>query len=199
MRRIRALGRVLVALVAVPVLALALAPSNGAAQDIIRAAPGGWATRPALAPAQITMEVRRAGFEPISRPVQRGPVYVLSARDGDDIDVRLTVDARSGRLLSVAEIGRARYGGYYGYPGWLGRGRPPAPPADIPNMTNSRPDVTAVRRSPPLPRTRPGELTSAVNRPSAAPAQATAPVPPEVAPDAKPAVAPTMVPIAPLE
>jgi hypothetical protein len=201
MRRIRALGRVVVALVAVPALALALAPSNGAAQDTSRVAAGGSPTQPALAPLQITMEVRRAGFEPISRPVQRGPVYVLSALDGDDIYVRLTVDARSGRLLSVAEIGSTRYGGYYGYPAWLRQGRPPVPPADIPNigMNNSRPDIAAVRRSPPLPRTRPGELTSAVNKQSAAPAQATAPVPPDVAPATKPPVAPTMVPVAPLE
>ena len=75
MRKISALGWVLVALVAVPAVSLALAPSNGAAQDISRAVAGGLAARPTLAPPQIMMEVRRAGFEPISRPVQRGAVY----------------------------------------------------------------------------------------------------------------------------
>lgn len=206
MRKISALGWVLVALVAVPAVSLALAPSNGAAQDISRAVAGGLAARPTLAPPQIMMEVRRAGFEPISRPVQRGAVYVLSALDGDDIDVRLTVDARSGRLLSVANVSTARYGDYYyyyGYPAWLRRAGPPVPPADIPSigpdMNNFRPDRTAVRRSPPLPRTRPGELTSAANKQSAMPAEATAPAAPDVAPAAKPAVAPTMVPVAPLE
>jgi hypothetical protein len=149
------------------------------------------------------MEVRRAGFEPISRPVQRGSVYVLSALDRNDIDVRLTIDARSGRLLSVADISSTRYGGYYGYPAWLRQARPPLPPADIPNigpdMNNFRPDRTAVRRSPPLPPTRPGDLTSAVNKQSVAPAEATAPVPPDAAPAAKPPGGPTMVPVAPLE
>jgi hypothetical protein len=152
------------------------------------------------------MAARRAGFEPISRPVQRGPVYVLSALDGDDIDVKLTVDAHSGRLLWIADISGRRYGGYYGSPAWLRLARPPVPPADIPNSgpdrNNFRADRTATSgwRLPPLPRTRPGELTSAVNTQSAAPAQAAAPVRPDVAPAAKPPpVAPTMVPVAPLE
>jgi hypothetical protein len=204
MRRIGALGSVLVALVAVSAAALALAPSNGAAQDISRVIAGGWVTPPTLAPLQIIMQVRRAGFAPISRPVQRGPVYVLSALDGDGIAVRLTVDAGSGRLLWVADISRTRYGGYYGYPAWLRPARPPLPPANIPNggpdINNFGPDRTAVRRAPPLPRTRPGELTSAVSKQSAAPPQAAAPVNPDVAPAAKPLpVAPTMVPVAPLE
>jgi hypothetical protein len=184
MERIRAVGSVLVALIAV---ALVVAPTNGATQDIGRAVAGGSTTLPALAPSQIIMQVRRAGFEPISRPVQRGQVYVLSALDGDDIVVRLTVDARSGRLLWVADVSGTRYGGYYGYPAAPPRVRPPAPPADI---------QTAVRRSPPLPHTRPGGLTSAVNKESTA----AAPVPPDAAAAAnRPPVAPTMVPVAPLE
>jgi hypothetical protein len=192
MRRIRALGSALVALVAV---AAALLPSNCAAQDISRTVAGGW-TR-TLAPSQIIVEARRAGFEPIGRPVQRGPVYVQVARDGDDIDVKLTIDAHSGRLLWIADISGARYGGYY--PAWPRRVRPPVPPAEIPNIgpdrNNFRPDGTAttVGPSPPLPRTRPGELTSAV-----APAQAAAAVNPDVAPAAKPPPV-TMVPVAPLE
>jgi hypothetical protein len=197
MRRIRAVGWVLTALVAVPVVALA--PSNGAAQDISRTVAGGWTTPPTLAPSQIMMQVRRAGFEPISRPVQRGPVYVLSALDRDDVDVRLTVDAHNGRLLRIADISTTRYASVYGYPAWPRLARPPLPPADIPNiapdMNKFRPDRTAVRRSPPLPPTRPGELSGAANKQSAAP-----PVHPDVAPATKPpAVAPTMVPVAPLE
>jgi hypothetical protein len=198
MKRIRALGSVLVALVAVTAAALALAPSKGEAQDTSRAVAGG--TLRTLAPSQIIMEVRRAGFKPISRPVQRGPVYVVSALDGDQFDVNLTLDAYSGRLLWVADIGRTRFGSYYGYPAWPYRARPLVPPADIANSgpdMNIRPDRTAVRSSPPLPRARPVELTSAVNTQSATPP---AQDPPDVAAAAKPPpVAPTMVPIAPLE
>jgi hypothetical protein len=198
MKRIRALGSVLVALVAVTAAALALAPSKGEAQDISRAVAGG--TLRTLAPSQIIMEVRRAGFKPISRPVQRGPVYVVSALDGDQFDVNLTLDAYSGRLLWVADIGRTRFGSYYGYPAWPYRARPLVPPADIANSgpdMNIRPDRTAVRSAPPLPRARPVELTSAVNTQSATPP---AQDPPDVAAAAKPPpVAPTMVPIAPLE
>jgi hypothetical protein len=197
MRRIRALGSVLVARVAIAAAVLALAPSNGAAQDIGRAA----TTPRMLAPSQIIMEVRRAGFEPIGRPVQRGPVYVVSALNGG-IDVWLTVDAHSGRLLWVADISRTRYGGDYGYPAWPPRARPLMPPADIPNIgpdsNNFRPDRAAVRHSTPLPPTRPGELTNVVNKESAAPPQAAAPVRPEVAPATKPPPV-TMVPVAPLE
>jgi hypothetical protein len=199
MKRIRALGSVLVALVAVTA-ALALAPSQGAAQDISRAVPGGWTTPRTLAPAQIIMEVRRAGFKPMSRPVQRGPVYVVSALDGEEFDVKLTLDAYSGRLLWVADIGRTRLGSYYGYPAWPYRARPLVPPADIANSgpdMNIRPDRTAVRSLPPLPRARPVELTSAMSTQSATPP---AQDPPDVAAAAKPPpVAPTMVPIAPLE
>jgi hypothetical protein len=201
MKRIRALGSVLLALVAVTA-GLALAPSKGAAQDISRAVAGGWTTLRPLAPSQIIMEVRRTGFKPISPPVQRGPVYVVSALDGDDIDVKLTLDAYSGRLLWVADISRARFGGYYGYPAWPYRARPLFPPADIKNSgpdMNIGPDRAAVRSSPPLPRARPVELTSAVNTHSAAP-PAQDLLHPDVAAAAKPPpVAPTMVPIAPLE
>jgi hypothetical protein len=176
MRRIkRALRSALVISVAAPGL-LALVQSSGVAQDLTRPAAGGWPMPAMLAPSDIIIAVRRAGFEPISPPVQRGPVYVLLALDDGDMDVRLTVDARSGRVLWVRGVFRARYGGYYGYPAWPRYGRPPAPPADIPNIgsgrNNFRPDGTAAssRRSPPLPRTRPAELTNAANNQSAAPA-----------------------------
>jgi hypothetical protein len=202
MKRIRALGSVLVALIAVTAAALALAPSRGAAQEVSRTVAGGWTTLRTLAPSQIIMEVRRAGFKPISRPVQRGPVYLVSALDGDQFDVNLTLDAYSGRLLWVADMSRTRFGSYYGYPAWPYRARLLAPPAAIPNSgpdMNVRPDRIAVPNSPPLPRARPVELTSAVNMQSATvPAQE--PLLPDVAAPAKPPpVAPTMVPIAPLE
>jgi hypothetical protein len=221
MRRIkRALRPALVVFVAVPAV-LAVAPKNGIAQDLTWPVAGGWATGGMLAPADIIIAARRAGFEPTSRPVQRGPVYVLFALDDGDMDVKLTVDARSGRVLWVRDVIGPRYGGYYGYPALPRYGRPLVPPAAIPNIApgrnNFRLDRTtvSVRPSPPLPRTRPADLTSAVNKQSAAPAPPSlpspaggggkgggnaAPVGSDAAPTAMPRpAAPTMVPVAPLE
>jgi hypothetical protein len=179
MRRTKhALGSALVVFVAVAAV-LGLAQSKSVAQDLTRPMAGDWAMGGMLAPADIIIAARRAGFEPISRPVQRGPVYVLFALDDGDVDVKLTVDARSGRVLWVGDVIGARYGGYYGYPAPPRYGRPPMPPADIPDLghgrNNFRPDRTtaSVRRSPPLPRIRPADLTS-VNKQGAAPAQAAA-------------------------
>ncbi len=201
---------------------MVLAPSSGVAQDPPRSLTGRWAPTGMLAPAEIIVEVRRAGFEPISRPVLRGPVYVLIALDESDSDVKLTVDARSGRVLWVSDAIGARYGGYYGYPAWPRYGRPPVPPADIPNAgpgrNNFRPDRTtaSVRRSPPLPRTRPADLAGAATTQSPAPASpslpssaggggkgggnTTAATASDGAPLAKSQpTPPTMVPVAPLE
>ena len=217
----RVLASALVIFIAVPAI-LVLAHANGVAQAITRPVAGGWATAGMLAPWEIIVELRRAGFEPISRPAQRGPVYVLFALDDSDMDVRLTVDARSGRVLWAGDVRGARYGGYYGYPAFPRYGRPPVPPVGIPNIgagrSNFRPDraTTFERRSPPLPRTRPTDLTSAAPKESAPPvapsppspssaggkggASAAAPVRPDVAGAAKSApAAPTMVPVAPLE
>jgi hypothetical protein len=221
MRSIKwALASALVVVAAMPPV-LALAQSNGAARDIAWPPAGVSATAGALAPPEIEAAARRAGFEPISRPLQRGRVYVLFALDPYDIDVRLTVDAGSGRVLRVAGMGGTRYGGAeYFYRPWSRYERPPAPPGDIPNMWPGRNNSGSVRSSAslrpalPLPRTRPADLTSAAAKETALPPQpaqqaregrevgepkTTAPVR-EVAPAAKALpMAPTMVPVAPLE
>src|SRR5437899_2287413 len=88
----RALGSALVVFAAVPPV-LALAQSGGAARDTTWPIAGVPATVGMLAPPEIEAAVRRSGFEPISRPLQRGRVYVLFALDPYDMDVRLTVDA----------------------------------------------------------------------------------------------------------
>jgi hypothetical protein len=201
---------------------LALAQSNGAARDIAWPPAGVSATAGALAPPEIEAEVRRAGFEPMSRPVQRGRVYVLFALDPYDMDVKLTVDAGSGRVLWVAGVSGTRYGGagYFTYRPWSRYERPPTPPGDIPNIWPGKNNSGSVRSSAflrpalPLPRTRPADLTSAAAKETALPPQpaqparegrevgepkTAAPVR-EVAPAAKALpMAPTMVPVAPLE
>lgn len=86
-----------------------------------------------LPPAEILAGIRREGFYPVGRPVQRGGVYVLFAVDQDDFEVALTVDAASGQVLwvtgAVAHFGSA---GYYGSGRPLWWRRPQEVPADMP-------------------------------------------------------------------
>jgi hypothetical protein len=184
-----------VAIFAATLPLLGFAQSSGVVRDITRPAAGTSAPVDTLAPAEIVAQVQRAGFDPISGPVQRGRVYVLFALDPNDRHVKLTVDAASGSVLWVTGIAGTRYGdpGYYGYRAWWRYERPPVPPAAIPNMgpgwNNFRPVTrdASVRPSPPLPRTRPASLAGATPVRSE-PQAAAAPVPPV-----------TMVPVAPLE
>jgi len=212
MRRIKgALEAALVIFAAMPPV-LALAQSNGVARDIIGPVAGVSVTAGTLAPPEIVAEVRRAGYEPISRPVQHGRVYVLFALDPYDMDVKLTVDSGSGRVLWITGIIGTRYGGapYYSYRPLSRYERPPIPPGNIPNMGPGKNNSESVRSSsstrpsPPLPRNRPADLTSAAVKETAPAAQsepkAAAPGRSEVAPAAKPPPLPsTMVPVAPLE
>jgi hypothetical protein len=136
-----------------------------------------------LLPAEVLAEVRREGFYPVSRPVQRGRVYVLFAVDQDDMDVKLTVDAASGRILWVAgAVAHLGGPGHYGYrTHWRAAH---LPPEDIPNAHGAGARHTSLKRFPPLPRARPVDLagTPAQGEPPAA---------------AAPGV--TMVPVAPLQ
>jgi hypothetical protein len=221
MRRINwALGSALVVFAAMsPVLVLA--QSSSVARDATWPVAGVSVTPGMLAPAEIETEVRRAGFEPISRPVQRGRVYVLLALDPYDMDVKLTVDAGSGRLLWVAGIPRYGGAGYYSNRPLSRLERPPIPPGDIPNIWPGKNNPGSVRSGAsmrpalPLPRTRPADLTSAAAKETAAPPnpaqqvregreggepKMTAPIRADVAAAAKALpMSPTMVPVAPLE
>jgi hypothetical protein len=212
MKRIKvALGSVVIFAVSQPVLGFAQA--NGVPPGIVQHLAGAPAIGGRLAPSEIVAEVRWAGFEPTSRPVRRGGVYVLSALDTDGIVVELTVDAGSGRVLWIDEMIGARYGGsgYYGYhPLSRYEGRP-VPPAEIPNAGPATSNLSSfrskasIRRPPPLPRTRPADLASGVAKESAPrtqnePKAAAAPGRADVVPAATaPRTPPAMVPIAPLE
>ena len=207
-----------------PVSVSAQARSSAGA-GVAQAATGQPTDNGGLGAAEIISRVRSAGYDPRSRPLQRGAVYFLFALDRQYMDVRLTVDANSGRVLSATRLAGAHYGG----PGYDGHDvltrieRPPVPPADIPNRGTARNNVPAASASPqaPLPRARPGEVvtgavTEAPAEPPAAPpaepgtATAEAPTatvvvaPPVPPPTQSPAVLPrpqqpAMVPIAPLE
>jgi hypothetical protein len=55
-------------------------------------------------PYEVLTIVRSTGLEPLSRPVRHGPDYVLHAVDRRDREVRVIVDARSGRIVSVTPV-----------------------------------------------------------------------------------------------
>jgi hypothetical protein len=153
-----------------------------------------------LAPSEIMRRVTSAGFDPLSRPVQRGAVYILLARDRQYMDVRLTVDAGSGRVLSATRLAGMRYGGsgVDGYEVSSRYGRPPVPPNTIPNVTAARTHASARM---PLPRARPGDVTTGAVKDTAPVVQAeprAAPVGSGVT-STPPSRSSIMVPIAPLE
>ena len=135
---------------------------------------------------------------------QRGGVYVLFALDREYMDVRLAVDASNGRVLSATRLAGIRYGGpgFDGYEVLSRYERAPVPPADIPNVGPARSNAST-RRSPPLPRARPDDITSGVAKGIAPEAQAEpraviAPSRSGVTPAGTSPSGPAMVPIAPL-
>jgi hypothetical protein len=61
---------------------------------------------PGLAGAQappyaVVASARSVGFEVVSTPMRRGPVYIMLAVNRYGMRVSMTADARSGRILSV--------------------------------------------------------------------------------------------------
>jgi hypothetical protein len=160
-----------------------------------------------LAPTEIIASVRSAGFGPVSRPALRGPVYVVFAVDRYFMDVRLTVDARSGRVLTATRLAGMLHGGP-GYDGYeVLPGGPPQlgylppyepsrglrPPADIPRAAAAPPPRT------PLPRVRPDEVGAAKEADSQRGPEPKAAAPPTVPAPAAAPQQPAMVPVAPLE
>jgi hypothetical protein len=102
------------AFLAAPLPALAQADS---ARDLAPELSWWPAAADALPPAEILDAVRRQGFHPVSRPVQRERVYVLFAVDQDDMEVKLTVDAATGGVLwGVAAVAHFGGPGHFGYP-----------------------------------------------------------------------------------
>jgi hypothetical protein len=59
-----------------------------------------YAPAPALAPAQITALVHRAGFAPLGAPIRRGPTYFVLASSPAG-EVSLVINAYGGRILAV--------------------------------------------------------------------------------------------------
>ena len=181
-----------------------------------------------LPPYEIVASVRSAGLVPLTRPVRRGPVYVVAATDRAGRHLNVIVDAHRGDVLSIKP---AFAGQIYGAPSARiltvppagsptvvyaprGDGPPPIPPrtvpyphlANAPAATGSVPDsMPAQAGRTPLPRPRPAAASAtAAAADTAAPAQppaASAPAPAAPAQDNAPAKSdgPTLVPVAPLD
>jgi hypothetical protein len=147
-----------------------------------------------LPPRAIVNIVRAAGLEPVSRPSFRGTTYVLQGVDESNELVRVIVDSRSGRVLSVRPLiavgarpsepgpsislrrpfgGRAVYGGSY-----LGDEFAPVPPRatlyppNPPSAVRTAPQpgarTAAVKPAqPPLPRPKPQSDVAAKTAPTA--------------------------------
>jgi hypothetical protein len=130
-----------------------------------------------IPPFEVFTVLRSLNLEPAGSPMLRGAVYIVRAVDDDDQLVRVTLDARSGRVLTVTDVVQ---GDDYSTPGRMGAlpmppGQVPAPPPEY------RPDAR------PMVGARPGPNYAARPAPDYAPAPpTTAAVPP---PAKKPAVA----------
>jgi protein transport protein SEC31 len=57
-----------------------------------------------MPPREIMGMLRSTGFDPLDRPVRRGPNYVLRAIDGNDREVTLVINGRNGRILSATPL-----------------------------------------------------------------------------------------------
>jgi len=84
---------------------------------------------PVIPPFEVVTAIRSMGLEPAGPVVRRGPVYVIRAYEEGD-PVRVTVDARSGRVLTITEI----------IAGETARlGPVPMPPGSVPSVTYRSP------------------------------------------------------------
>jgi hypothetical protein len=207
-------------LLACAAIGLACAVPVVAGAQVAGSQPSGGTTS-AVSPDQVAVNVRAAGFAPLSRAALRGNVYYMRAMSRGKVEVRVAIDARTGRVLSAAKVAldspkptgssvpeeAPRYQPLLRGPGYSERA--PLPPADVPVENQPAPAVAVgspppakkVAAQPPVPRVRPGdaaaEVTGSVPQaPAAKPVEAA----PSVAAASSPAPQPvTMVPIAPLE
>ncbi len=146
---------------------LGLGAAGSAAAQAIYAGPG--LSEPALPPYEIMSIVRSTGLKPLTRPMLRGPYYVLVAVDRVGRQMRVVVDAQLGDIVNLRPaVAAASYGPEVARPNGLpgvampppdaaGRtvygqnpsansGLPPMPPRTIPN---SRPANAPSAASPP--------------------------------------------------
>ncbi len=88
-----------------------------AAASLAAVLPGPAGAQGQLPSYEVATIIRSMGLDPLGSPVRRGSAYVLRALDGYGQQLNVTVDARTGRVLSVQPVAAA----VAPYPG-----RPPA-------------------------------------------------------------------------
>jgi hypothetical protein len=90
-------------------LGLGLVTSGPAAAQFVywgyRAAPA----YPVVPPGDAAAAVRSMGWRPVGAPMRHGPAYVMSAIDPSGQELRVVVDARSGRVVRSAPVYAPRY------------------------------------------------------------------------------------------
>ena len=157
-----------------------------------------------LPPREVYAVLRENGFSPLGVPRLRGMFYTIAAVDRRGDDGRLVIDARNGQIVRFVPAYRDD-DDYYGGPprpylpmSYLD-GRPPRPPAAIPNRMASRmPATVPVPKASPV---RPSEARPLAEKPApAAPVQQSAAVqtkPVEQPSVAAPAPGPVVKPAAP--
>ena len=136
----------------------------------------------AMPPYRVLALMRATGFEPVGLPVRIGDVYRMRALDPNNIEYLLILDARTGRTVSVREIGMpAPYAAMPAYGPYRGPvyGRVFAPPADDYGYASPRPPREVPHAQPqpkpsktaqaPLPRPRPYVMEATGSIPADAP------------------------------
>jgi hypothetical protein len=120
---------------------------------VVAGAQGYTTYMPAVSQEQIAVNVRAAGFAPLSRPALRGAVYYLRAMSRGNVEMRVAVDARTGRVLSATQVSdsqRAAAGSPVpdAPPRYEPRVRgsgysetAPLPPADVPVASQPAPEL----------------------------------------------------------
>ena len=109
-------------------VAISLACAEPAAAQLLAYPPAG-----NMPPHEVVTLVRSTGLEPVSRPVRRGPAYVLHAVNPAGREVRVIVDARLRRIARVVLLGPARATAADVPPLPAPYGRPPAGIAGVPD------------------------------------------------------------------
>ena len=177
--------------------------------------PGPAAYASGLPPYEIMRIVRSHGLTPLSRPLRRGPSYMVLALDRGGGRVRLLIDAARGEIVGIDPMLAAGTPGGYArppaaIPGASGQaelgpsasnGPPPLPGALPRTRVANAPAVTAAPAPTPLPRPRPSLAASEQPAPAATaePAKQPAAEAPKSEPKSEPKHELHLVPAAPLD
>ena len=133
-----------------------------------------------MPPQEVYAVLRANGFSPLGIPHQRGYVYTISAIDRAGEDGRLTIDARTGRILRFVPASR-----------WGGNFEEDAAPPPIYGPQSALPPPTAIRGVPRPPASVPRVASQTVPMPK--------PAPTRPAPDSSQQSAAVAVPAKPVE